>query len=543
MVEGADKVQMLTRFVEWFCLPIPLRLWQGGLLWVGLFTAVMLWIDGITPIDEASYCFMDAVLWVDGLINFQHGDVVSGQVEGDRPPLSLWMGAWLYAFGYTEVQSLQMVARIAIAGLVATMGVALISWTSVLVSGLSIWMLLSSAAFGKLTLWLNAEMLINALFVIHLCVGTQVLRLFNGSDEAKPWTKRAWLLALGVSAGLAVCAKEQGVLLLPWSILGVLCLLGKESSLKLIRESASRLGWYGLGALPLLGWYGVHLYAQWVYGEKWRIFQADLLLMASRDSFAEQMTAETTWGTFAKRFGNHDSWWSFFEASSTSLMQDMVAPMLVVLSLFALTLGTMVTMVVARVQQWTWMSLNLREGLWMGVHVLAVLPLLVVPIFEPYHYTVLWAPVVMLLAWSSQQWVKAFRWMGLPVLGVFAFCVSDVSQFQRTLKLERESCISTRLIPVRTWISHKASQRAILWVTDSLTPYDRSLYPQRIKPFSTYDGRCSSKDYLAVSGLSNEAHLFAQEQELYPNAWIKDHEIPSINKEVWQIYRSDCSKR
>ncbi len=517
---------------------------------MGLFASMMLWIDAITPIAEASYCFMDAVLWVDGLINFQYGDVVSGQVEGDRPPLSLWMGAWLYAFGYTEVQALQMVARIAIAGLVATMTVALVRWTSALVAGFSVWMLLSSAAFGKLTLWLNAEMLINALFVVHLCVGVQVLRLFNessddvseGADKTAhgSWARRTWLALLGLCAGLAVCAKEQGILLLPCSIVGLLCLSFKGYSGTWGREILSRLGWYGLGAAPLLGWYSVHLYAQWVYGEKWRIFQADLLLMASRDSFAEQMTAETTWGTFAKRFGNHDSWWSFFEASSASLMQDMVSPMVAVLGFFLLTLGAMA---VGRVRQWTGMQFNIREGLWMGLHLLAVVPLLIVPIFEPYHYTVLWAPVVILLAWSSQQWVNGLRWLGLPVLGLFVFCLFDAADYQRTLTVERESCISTRLIPVRTWISHQASQRAILWVTDSLTLYDRSLYPQRIKPFSTYDDRCSDKDYLAVSGLSNEAHLFAQEQETYPNAWIKEHEIPSINKEVWQIYRSDCSKR
>ena len=98
-----------------------------------------LWVEQLTPITEASFCFMDAVLWVDGLINYWHGGIVGGQMEGDRPPLSLWMGAWLLSFGYTEVQALQLVARVALSTVVATVSIGLleedvycIDWLSVL---------------------------------------------------------------------------------------------------------------------------------------------------------------------------------------------------------------------------------------------------------------------------------------------------------------------------------------------------------------------------------------------------------------------------
>ncbi len=511
--------------------PLRLPIWGMMSLWLAMVVGTLCWLENLTTIAEASYCFMDAVLWVDGLINFQYGDVISGQVEGDRPPLSLWMGAWLYAFGYSEVQALQMVARLSFSVLVATTLIGLLRWTSPLVIIGAVGMMMGSSAFGKLIIWLNAEMLVNALFVVHLFVGWSLLR----AEPSSVWQRRGWLVGTGLVAGLAVCAKEQGILLFPLSVLGVVGLTWSGW-----RSAFARLGWYMLGAVPLLGWYGVHLYAQWIYGEKWKIFTSDLSLMAGATDFDGQMQLETTWGSFGQRFGLTDSWWSFLDASSSSLMQDMKTPIL-----FCLGFSLFTAVSLWARNFWLTKPTTVRwgEGIWIFVHLLAVVPLIVVPIFEPYHYTVLWAPAVILLAWSTQVWLDIFRWKGLLALSGLLWFTWNGSSIEQTLQLERETCISTRIMSVRGWMRQQTSRRATLWVTDSLTQYDKAIYPQRAKAYSQYEGECSYQDYVATSGLSNEAALFASEREQFPKAWSKVHEVVSINKEVWQIYRAVCHER
>ena len=530
---------MIQRFFELVCLPRALSLLQNVLLFCAVCALSMWWLESSTSIAEASYCFMDAVLWVDGLIYYQHGNVLDGSIEGDRPPLSLWMGAWLYAFGYSEVQALQMVSRLSFSVLLATMTLGLLRWTSVVITGLSVLMVMGSTTFAKLILWLNAEMLVNALFVVHLCVGWHVIELYQTSKVSLKH-KWIWLILLGAIAGLTVCAKEQGILLLPWSILGVVFCTLDGHRFHEWKRSVSKLGWYLLGAVFPLGWYGVHLYAQWIYGDKWSIVTTDLTLIATRDSFDDRLTADTRFGSFAERFGMYDSWWDFFTVSSRGLLQDMYLPLIVSL---VCGVSTMMVMIIGTFREHRLLEGDWKIGAWISIHIVVMVPLLVIPLGEPYHHTVLWTPIVILLAWSCHRWIARFTWKGVWVIAIIGYFVQSGHSLTRTLKLEREGCISTRLIPIRTWMSHKTPRRATLWVTDSLTSYDRSIYPQRAKPFSQYEGPCSYQDYVATSGLSNEFQLFAQERVQFPKAWVKVHEQGTINKEVWMVYRAVCHER
>ena len=521
--------------MKWLIEPIVLPIWGAVMVWAGVATGMMLWIQHLTPLTEASFCFMDAVLWVDGLLNYWYGGIVSGQMEGDRPPLSLWMGAWLLSFGYTEVQALQLVARMAISALMATLTMGVLRRTSVLIAGVSFWLVLSSSSFSKLMLWLNAEMLVNALFVLHLFIGWTTLEAFRTQETT--WRRRGGLLMTGLFAGWTMCAKEQGILLLPVSLL-LMSILTLEAKQNLWKSIGQRVVWYLLGAIGPIGWYGVHFAEQWRNGEKWRIFIDDLRIMFSQNSLSDGLNAPTTWGTFSARFGSADSWWEFFTASSASLLQDMQTPTVWAMSLSIATILSAGVWNRLQVEKASF-SIDWRSGLWIVGHLLPVAPLLLVPIFEPYHYTVLWAPVVVLLAWTAHQWMMRWTLSGVAVLLLMGHLASNGDPFERTIKLERESCIATRLIPVRMWMRQNASDRATLWVTDSLTPYDRSLYPQKALPFSKYQ-TCSRYDYVATSGLSNQGAMFAAERERFPGGWTKVNSIVSINKEVWQIYRADC---
>ena len=521
--------------IQWLTEPIRLSIWGMVALWTGVTVGMMLWIQTLTPITEASFCFMDAVLWVDGLLNYWYGGIVSGQMEGDRPPLSLWMGAWLLSFGYTEVQALQLVARVAISALMATLTVGLLRRTSVLITGLSFWLVLSSSSFSKLTLWLNAEMLVNALFVIHLFIGWMTLDLFR--TESSLWKRRGGLLTTGLFAGWTVCAKEQGILLLPVSMM-LLSTLTVHHRSDVVKTVLQRFGWYMLGAVGPICWYGVHFAEQWRNGEKWRIFIDDLRIMFSQDSLSDSLNAPTTWGTFSTRFGSTNGWWEFFQASSGSLLQDMQTPTVWAIIVAVTTVLTALVWNHLQTESDRF-SIEWRSGIWIVGHLIPVAPLLLVPIFEPYHYTVMWAPVVVLLAWSSHQWIMRFKMSSIVGVILMGYLASNGDAFERTIKLERESCIATRLIPVRMWMRQNAGDRATLWVTDSLTPYDRSLYPHKARPFSKYQ-TCSRYDYVATSGLSNQSVMFAAERERFPGGWTKVNSIVSINKEVWQIYRADC---
>ena len=531
-----QNVRILYR---WLFEPIVMPLWVNVLLWISGIIAMSLWVEQLTAITEASFCFMDAVLWVDGLINYWHGGIVSGQMEGDRPPLSLWMGAWLLSFGYTEVQALQLVARVALSTVVATVSIGLLRKTSIVLTGLACWLVLSAPSFSKLMLWLNAEMLVNAFFVLHLFVGWYIIDVFR--NDSSIWARRFSLVTMGLLAGWTVCAKEQGILLFPVSLF-LMTILTLQKGRGWLKQIVQHVGWYTVGAVGPLAWYGVHFREQWTNGEKWRIFIDDLKIMWSQDSLSDQLNAPTTWGTFSSRFGHSNNWWDFFYSSSSSLLQEFLTP-----TVYALGLSFM-TALIASIWNWfqtteeTVWKLEWRAGVWILGHLLPVLPLLVVPIFEPYHYSVMWAPVVILLAWTAQQWMHRWQWKGILSVIFIGFLAGEQSSFTRTIQLERERCIASRLIPVRMWMRNNATDGAILWVTDSLTPYDRSLYPHRAKPFSTYT-TCSTLDYVATSGLSNQSSLFAAERERHPGTWTKVNAIVSINKEVWQVYRADCHHR
>ena len=309
-----------------------------------------------------------------------------------------------------------------------------------------------------------------------------------------------------------------------------------------LKQIVQHVGWYVVGAVGPLAWYGVHFREQWTNGEKWRIFIDDLKIMWSQDSLSDQLNAPTTWGTFSSRFGHSNRLVGF-------LLFFLIIALARVSYTHCVRIGAVhwycfhcIDLELVSNYGRACLESGMRGGLWILGHLLPVLPLLVVPIFEPYHYSVMWAPVVILLVWTAQQWMQRWQLKGiLPVLFI-GFLAREQSSFTRTIQLERERCIASRLIPVRMWMRNKATDGAILWVTDSLTPYDRSLYPHRAKPFSKYTN-CSTQDYVATSGLSNQSSLFAAERERHPGSWTKVNAIVSINKEVWQVYRADCHHR
>ena len=131
----------------------------------------------------------------------------------------------------------------------------------------------------------------------------------------------------------------------------------------------------------------------------------------SQDSLSDQLNAPTTCGTFSARFGHSDSWWDSFSGIvfSSSRISDTTV---VALSVFFGTLSIgrsgidfIETPIHLGVLLEKW-----RMGVW---SFLPVLPLLLVPIFEPYHYSVMWAPVVVLLAWTAQQWMGQWKLKGM----------------------------------------------------------------------------------------------------------------------------------
>ena len=65
-----------------------------------------------------------------------------------------------------------------------------------------------------------------------------------------------------------------------------------------LKQIVQHVGWYVVGAVGPLVWYGVHFREQWTNGEKWRIFIDDLKIMWAQDSLSDQLNAPTTWGPF-----------------------------------------------------------------------------------------------------------------------------------------------------------------------------------------------------------------------------------------------------
>ena len=502
----------------WHRLIEPIKLsvgWSVG-LWCLVFAGVIVWLESITPISDASYCFMDAVIWTDALEGFYYR-VPDHDFIWDRPPLSVWAGSWFRHFGYTPPQSLQWVARGGLAMLLASMVVGLLRWTSILVTGLMIWTLLGMSVFTKLVVWLNAEMLVNGLFVVHLFAGLRAL------DSTERTVQRCWLVLSGVVLGAAICAKEQGLLLAPLSV----CLLPFLASGW--RRRLENLGFYVLGALPFIGWYGYWLKGQLQYGEKWRIFQSDLALLASQESWNELTSVSTTWGSFSRNFGQSDSALDFFMTSSQSLLQSMWMPIVVMVSVMLLSV-----LIVWRLDD---RSPLLRQWGWLLVHLLAGIPLFLVPIFEPYHYTVLWGPCVVALGWSMHRWIER-HWLGMILVMLWGWWYQPkVRSLDAGVSLEVAECISGRIRGIRNWARNGLPDNAIIYVTSSLASKDRSLYPQRVYPFSKRLETCSSREYVISSDISNERGLFLAERAQYPQTWQPIHQMVGVNQELWEVFQ------
>ena len=80
-------------------------------------------------------------------------------------------------------------------------------------------------------------------------------------------------------------------------------------------------------------------------------------------------------------------------------------------------------------------------------HLLPVLPLLLVPIFEPYHYSVMWAPVVVLLAWTAQQWMTNWKLKGILPVALIGYLASQGDAFERTIRLEESDALRPASFP------------------------------------------------------------------------------------------------
>lgn len=501
----------LKRCVE----PIVLSFRWATVWWAILFVSVIVWLEWIVPIADASYCFMDAVIWTDALEGFYY-QVSDQEFIWDRPPLSIWAGSWFRHFGYTPPQALQWCARGGLAMMVASMGVGLLRRTSVLVTGLMLWTLLGMSTFTKLVIWLNAEMLVNGLFVMHLFAGWRAMETPAGR------LRNGWLCTTGMLLGLAICAKEQGLLLAPFAV--VMVTLLSSSWRHRIRD----LGWYLAGTLPFAVWYGYWLRGQLVYGEKWRIFQSDLDILASQTSWSDMNTVSTTWGSFSRTFGTSDSVWTFFWTSSQSLLQAMWMPLGLMFIGILLSAGLV------------WRSdtrrLELSQWCWVLSHLLAVVPLLVVPIFEPYHYTVLWGPAVVGLGWSMHRLIRIhWAWVALLVLWGWWY-QPKVRSLDAGVNLEVAECIGGRIRGIRNWARNGLPDDAIIYVTSSLVNRDQSLYPQRVYPFSKRLENCSSREYVMSSDISNERGLFLVERAQSPQTWQPIHQMVGVNQEVWEVY-------
>ena len=189
------------------------------------------------------------------------------------------------------------------------MFVGLLRRTSVVVTALSCWLLLSSDSFSKLMLWLNAEMLVNALFVLHLFMGWYTIDAFQKDDRR--WLKGGIPIHNGTACWLDCVCKRTGDTIVA-GLYPADVDIDNTVDRCLIRQVLQRLVWYGAGVMAPLAWYGVHFREQWTNGEKWRIFIDDLRIMFSQDSLSDQLNAPTTWGTFSARFGHSDSWWDSF---------------------------------------------------------------------------------------------------------------------------------------------------------------------------------------------------------------------------------------
>ena len=507
-------LKLCRHLIEPISLPFG---WIVG-IWCVVFAGSLGWLQSITPISDASYCFMDAVMWTDALEGF-YFQVPAHDFIWDRPPLSIWAGSWFRHYGYTSTQALQMISRAGLSIMIASISVGLLRRTSLLVTGTMLWTLLGMSVFTKLVIWLNAEMLINGLFVAHLFAGWRAI------DDNRCSKQSVWLVLSGILLGAAVCAKEQGLLLAPLSTMMILL------SASGFGERLRAVGWYLLGALPFFGWYGYWLKGQFTYGEKWRIFQGDLQVLAKQESWSDVTSVSTTWGSFSRTFGESKSVGDFFISASQSLLQSMWMPLVVI------SCGLVLSLVLVMLSEDR--KQRLRDWGWLVAHLSAAVPLFLVPIFEPYHYTVLWGPAVASLGWVCHRLI-ARHWSLVIIL------VAWGSWYQPTVKslgsgvsLEVAECISGRIRGIRNWARHGLPDDAILYVTSSLVTKDRSLYPQRVYPYSRRMDTCTNREYVLSSEISNQRDLFVADRMENPNEWKPIHQMVGVNQEMWEVYHCE----
>ena len=504
------------------------KLLQHAWLQLAISILLMLYLvlemESIIPISDASYCFMDAVLWSDALNAFHAGNI-NLAAKMDRPPLSLVFGSVLKHFGYSTPQALQLIAKLSFAGSVGFLFGGIWRFHSLPIACLSAYLLLYAPSYTKLSLWLNAQMFCNCIFVMHLVFGWILIK------KRKPWS---WLL-LGLLASAGTLAKEQGLLLYPLTLLFCLGYSGT------ITQSLRQGFYFVIGSLPLGIWQFTWLRAQNNYGEKWRLFDEDLRLLFSRESWQDFLRIKTSWGSFAHRFYDEQDITQFFYKTADILLRELLP--LSTLALYFSGALFLIGLIGRKIG-------DNGQFFWYLFHFLAIVPLLLIPIFEPYHYTAIAIGSVALLSWGLHT-----LWTIHPALSLMAIYWGFQAyplwgkHPETTLRSEARGCIETRILPVREWARTNLERGASLYFTDTMVPWAKGYYPQTVKVLTASTAleemSCTS-DYVVMSELSNNRDYFKQyfDDEKGPHApsWPRIGEINAVNKEVWWIYQKPCSE-
>ena len=491
-------------------------------MFIVIFGFVLIWQEQYNPISEATFCFMDAVLWVDALDGFYVQDqMVVNQL--DRPPLSLWLGSWLKHWGLSSTAALQMVARIGLAGVFASMWVFLFRSYSLLTAILGILILSRASSFVRLSVWLNAQMICNFFFAAHMCFGYHLIHSTK-NIRTQNW-KWIWV---GLFGGAAIASKEQGLILVPMTLLFIVI------QTKHIRNKIQSSLYYILGCIPLSSWYFYFLKEQLIYGEKWRIFSEDLELLQKQSSFDDILGVKTTWGSFSHRFGQQEGFGDLLQQSSQILLRDLYAP---TIAIPLIGIGTFIVVLCnTRLKK----NANFGGLMWCFVHLLTVVPLLVVPIFEPYHYSIVMIGGIGVLGWSIHA-LQKMSFLTIPVilLGVMYSLDNWGVKYTRSIELELQSCVSNRIRSVRDWARGHLSSKAVLFFTESSIYRDTLHYPQWISTYPKLQ-KCKENYYVVSSGLANQQEIFEEDRIENPNLWTKVHQIEAINKELWFVYKMNC---
>ena len=298
--------------------------------------------------------------------------------------------------------------------------------------------------------------------------------------------------------------------------------------------SIKRLGYYIVGCVPLTMWYLYWFQKQLIHGEKWRIFSSDLGILSEQSSFHGVMNSRTTWGSFSSRFGQQSDILDFLQQSSRILMRDLFPPFV------AIFIFGIVSFVFINMHSRMKIIAKSRVFFWMLLHTCTVIPLLVVPIFEPYHYSIAMIGSIGVLGWG------VYNFQRLSILTIpIVLMATKISldnwgvRFTRSVELELQSCISNRVRPVREWARSYLNPRDVLFFTDSLVKLDTLQYPQWISIYPMLT-KCRENYYVVSSGLANQDHLFIKDLKENPTQWTKVKQIDAINKELWFVYKMNC---